>query len=370
MRGVYVGKRQKTALPLVIALVVPLVLIVLFELLRGNTTVMRTWVMGILMPVAQFLGRMWGWIPFAVGELSVVLLGIAVMIWCVRAVVLLIQERDVSALVRRMGVVLVVALWAVAGMNWMWNATYYAPSFSERSGLYPAQYTAEDLLEVTIHFAQKAGELSTQMERDVDGNFAVERDEILSSGVDIYDNIEEEFPCLAMPHVQTKPLLFSKFQSILGFTGVYFPFTGEANVNVHSPTVSLPVTVAHEMAHQRLIAQEQEANFIGIAASVASDDVTYQYSGYLFGLIQLSNALQPLVPEVWSAIVEEYFTAEMRSDWNGISAYWQTFESPVEEIATAQYDTFLKGNDQALGMLSYGACVDLLVTYYGTEHEK
>ena len=40
--------------------------------------------------------------------------------------------------------------------------------------------------------------------------------------------------------------------------------------------------------------------------------------------------------------------------------------SPVEETAGQVYDSFLKGNGQKLGMRSYGACVDLLVAYFGT----
>ena len=37
----------------------------------------------------------------------------------------------------------------------------------------------------------------------------------------------------------------------------------------------------------------------------------------------------------------------------------------VEETAEQVYDSFLKGNDQELGIRSYGACVDLLVAYFG-----
>ena len=51
-------------------------------------------------------------------------------------------------------------------------------------------------------------------------------------------------------------------------------------------------------------------------------------------------------------------------DWNDNNVYWQELESPVEQAAEQAYDSFLKGNGQELGMRSYGACVDLLVTYY------
>jgi hypothetical protein len=146
---------------------------------------------------------------------------------------------------------------------------------------------------------------------------------------------------------------------------MYFPFTGEANVNVDAPLCLLPATIAHEMAHQRMVASELEANFVGIAACTTSDDPVYQYSGYLMGLLQLCNALYPLDVESWRAIVTDYFTPELVADWNDNNAYWAALSSPVEETAGNLYDSFLKSNDQALGMQSYGACVDLILAYYG-----
>ena len=177
-----------------------------------------------------------------------------------------------------------------------------------------------------------------------------------------------EYPFLALEgQTAAKPIFFSRLQSRLGFTGVYFPFTGEANVNVDAPACLLPATVAHEMAHQRMVASEQEANFVGILAAVTSGDPVYQYSGYLMGLIQLCNALAPVDRGAWQDIVQRYFTQELADDWNDNNAYWAALASPVETAAEQVYDSFLKGNGQKLGMRSYGACVDLLAAYFGGE---
>ena len=168
-----------------------------------------------------------------------------------------------------------------------------------------------------------------------------------------------------MDSVRAKPIFFSRFQSRLGFTGMYFPFTGEANVNVDAPACLVPATIAHEMAHQRMVASELESNFVGIAACVTGEDVTYQYSGYLMGLIQLCNALYDVAPQTWQAIARSTFTAELSQDWQDNNQYWAAMRSPVEDRAEQVYDSFLKGNGQSLGIRSYGACVDLLVTYFG-----
>ena len=259
-------------------------------------------------------------------------------------------------------------LWLWCGFCWLWNAAYYASSFQEKSGLRVQPYPVETLIQVTALFAQRAAECSTQVERDENGRFAVSRDEILARGPEVYENVAREYPFLALEgQTAAKPIFFSRLQSRLGFTGVYFPFTGEANVNVDAPACLLPATVAHEMAHQRMVASEQEANFVGILAAVTSGDPVYQYSGYLMGLIQLCNALAPVDRGAWQDIVQRYFTQELADDWNDNNAYWAALASPVETAAEQVYDSFLKGNGQKLGMRSYGACVDLLAAYFGGE---
>ena len=60
-------------------------------------------------------------------------------------------------------------------------------------------------------------------------------------------------------------------------------------------------------------------------------------------------------------------TPELSTDWEDNNAYWRALESPVEEAAAQTFDTFLKSNGQDLGIQSYGACVDLLVTWFGDE---
>ena len=85
------------------------------------------------------------------------------------------------------------------------------------------------------------------------------------------------------------------------------------------------------------------------------------------GLIQLCNALYSVSPDTWYDIAGRTFTLELAIDWEDNNAYWKALESPMETVAGDMYDSFLKGNDQELGIRSYGACVDLLVHYYGPE---
>lgn len=339
-------------------LAVPAALIGLFYLVRGNQAWMEVWVLHVIAPVEQCLGRFWSFLPFSAAELLVTLAGAWLLLYPLRA----LWKKEFK---RRVIPWLAVLLWLWCGLDWMWNAAYYAKSFSQRSGLAPQPYTVEELALTTAYFAQNAAALSSQVQRDEAGHFAESQRDYFDRGPELYQNLEREFPCLRMKSVKTKPMyLWSKLQSDLGFTGVYFPFTGEANVNIDAPACLRPAVIAHEMAHQRMVASELEANFVGVVACTSCDDLTFQYSGYLTGLIQLCNALYSASPDAWYDIAGRTFTPELAVDWKDNNDYWSALESPAEDMAGDVYDSFLKKNDQELGIRSYGACVDLLVNYY------
>ena len=213
------------------------------------------------------------------------------------------------------------------------------------------------------YFTQQVNAAAQAVPRDGDGLFAATRDEIFAASTGIYENSYEEFPFLHQEDREPKRMLFSKALSAMGFTGYYAGFTGESVLNVDSPACMLPVTIAHELAHQRGIASEQECNFIAIAVSTASGNPLYVYSGYLSGYVHLSNALYRADRERWRALRSE-LAPEVLLDLQYNSAYWDQWESPVDDVSQAVYDALLKSYGQADGVQSYGTVVDLLVAYY------
>ena len=342
----------------------PAALVGLFYLLKGNRAVMDFWVYRVAGPVEQALGRFWAVCEFSALEALGALAVLCSLLCLIYALVRLVNTKNWGRFGRLMAGLLACWLWLFAALCWMWNAAYYASTFSQRSGFTARTYSVEELAKATDWFAQKAGEFSTQVKRDEAGHFDEDLNDLFHRSVRVYDNISEEFPLLDMEAVEPKPFLLSPVQSRMGFTGMYSPFTGEANVNVAAPLCLIPSTMAHELAHQRMVSSEQEASFLGITAGILSDDPAFQYSCYLSGLINLCNALYPLDPEGWQEIVQRNFTKELAQDWNDNNAYWAALAGPVDEAAGNAYDAFLKHNDQKLGMQSYGACVDLLMAYF------
>ena len=251
-----------------------------------------------------------------------------------------------------------------AGFCLLWGVNYYADSFQQQSGIYARSCTVEELEAVTADFAHQLAQAADNVQRDENGCFAVSRQEIFAAATSVYAPSYEEFPCLRMKDHTSKAISCSTVLSAMDFTGFYFPFTGEANLNVDCPASFLPSTIVHEMAHQRGIASEQECNFIAIAVSLASGDPVYRYSGLLMGYVHLGNALYRADPDRWQVIrdtLPDTVVADLRQN----SAYWAAFEGPVNDAASKVYDSFLKSNGESRGVQSYGTVVDMLMAYYG-----
>ena len=230
--------------------------------------------------------------------------------------------------------------------------------------MYARESTPEELAQVTEYFARQLADCAGQVRRDENGLFAESRDDIFADSVRVFDGVYDAFPCLRMEDRVPKGVRFSTALSAMDFTGFYFPFTGEANLNIDSPACYLPSTIAHEMAHQRGIASEQECNFIAIAASTTADSAAYRYSGWLMGFTYLSNALYRADPEAWQSVrvlLPDTVVADLRDN----SAYWTAFEGPVNDAAQKVYDSFLKSSGDPRGTQSYGTVVDMLMAYYG-----
>ena len=318
-------------------------------------------------PYKLFWGGVWAHVPFSAAELLwtvLVLACVAYVGFAVRAVVRRRGLRAVTIAQRVLGAA-AIALWVYLGYTLLWGTEFYVTPVEERMGVADEPVSVQQLTDVTRLFAEKAAALADSVERDETGCFTGDKKALLEASKDVYTALEEQYPFLAAPHRAPKAMFYSRLMSEMQYTGFFFPFTGEANVNVHMPVCFLPVTAAHELSHVRGVAPEQTANFLAILACDTCGIPEFAYSGALFGYLHLSNALYGADPEAWTEI-RDMLPDGAKADLAQNNAYWAQFSSPVTTVANTAYDGFLKSYGQEQGMKSYGAVVDLLVAYYGT----
>ncbi len=346
-------------------LVVNALVLALFFLLRSQRAVMNAVSRCFAMPLERALGRLWGLVPFSVAELCYALAFLGLFVFLIRSVALLWRaEYKREVLYRRVMGLLNALLSLYAAFCLLWGVNYYTDDFCDMSGIRAAPVAREDLVAVTRFFAEQTALSADGFARGADGVYAVPREESLALAPALYEGMYAEFPFLRIP-VDPKPkgIFFSRVMSAMNVTGLYFPFTGESNLNMDFPAALFPSTVAHELAHRRGIASEQQCNFLAVLASTRSDDAAYRYSGWLLGYIHLSNALYTIAPEEWGDIREQ-LPATVIADLRAASDYWAQYDGATARASGRAYDAMLKSYGDELGMQSYGAVVDLLVSYY------
>ncbi len=339
--------------------------IILLHLLTRSGRLQMIWISKhLIRPIHRTLAIWTSHVPFSVAELLIALFVILATVYLVFQIIALIRKPEkLKRLYRTLISFVAAGLVIYAGFCMLWGVYYYGDDFITVSGLKNEKVSIDELAEVTEYFAVMANEYSSKITRDTSGVYIVDYKAVLSGSDEVYGKIEKDHPCLEGPAVKAKGVVCSRIMSYLDFTGFFFPFTAEANVNVETPSAYFASTVAHELAHQRGVAKEQEANFVAVLASLEYGAPDYVYSAAVLAFTHLGNALYDADYERWKEICSG-LNEEVLADLRANREYWQRFETPVQKASNTVYESFLYSYDQDLGLKSYGACVDLLVNYY------
>ncbi len=247
----------------------------------------------------------------------------------------------------------------------MHGANYYRLPLADLMKLPNRQYTAEDLYDVTCDIAKKAAKIREDLPEDQNGCaiFSTSENEILKFADDCYDSVSGDYPFLKTGVRRVKPVMFSHYWSYTATTGVYCPWTAEANINNDVPQYRIPHTATHEIAHTMGIAKEDECNFISWLACSQSGIKDFEYSGYLAAFTYCINTLYDADKELWKKALSECSDGMMR-DLENDNTYWDSFKGEIMENSQNFNDSFIKANGVESGILSYDLMVELLLRYY------
>ena len=238
---------------------------------------------------------------------------------------------------------------------------YRGTPLDQKLGLNRRAVSKEELYQTAMILAERVNAEADELTYREDG-FSImphafgEMNDLL---LDAYESV----PVADSLTSRIKPVMLSRAMSYTHITGVYTFFTGEANLNVYFPDYTLPYTAAHELAHQRGIAREDEANFVAFLACQASDEAYIRYSGYLNLYEYVAGELYAADPELYRQ-VNATLSPSVRGELSAFSRFFDQFrDSAVGEVSGAINDTFLTIHGTE-GVRSYGMVVDLAVAYF------
>ena len=179
-----------------------------------------------------------------------------------------------------------------------------------------------------------------------------------------YETLCDMYPDFQRLHSETKPVILSEPWTYTHISGIFTFFTGEANVNVNYPDFIVVSSAAHEMAHQRGINKEAEANFIAYLVCSLSDDPYIRYAGALDVLNSVMNNLYSADKALWQRANAE-MPKEVKWENAAYSGFFDKYrENVAEKVTTAVNNAYISSNNQPAGVKSYGLVVDLVVAYY------
>ena len=155
---------------------------------------------------------------------------------------------------------------------------YQRESFSEKSGLEAKQYTMEELKTVCLWLIEEVNSLAGQVERSDSGTMILAGPaEEEPDAVQAMKKLVEEYPDLKGYYPHPKPVCISEILSYQNLSGVYSPFTIEANFNTDMIDYNIPFTLCHELSHLRGFMQEEEANFIAFLAYIGFGKQDFEF---------------------------------------------------------------------------------------------
>ena len=257
---------------------------------------------------------------------------------------------------------------AVIGILFVWSFApgYFGSTLDKKLGLERKKVSREELIHTATVLAEELNALADEIVFLADGTSLMpySYDEMNRKLLSAYDSFCQKQDFIDHFHSRVKPVMLSEPMSYTHITGVYTFFTGEANINVNFPDYTIPFTAAHELAHQRGIAREDEANFIAFLVCMESEDPYLRYSAYLSVFEYVASALHSTDREAYRDI---YATLPrgVKAEETAYSKFFVKYRKNVAaSVSQSVSNNYLISQGAPQGTRSYNMVVDLAVAYY------
>ena len=322
--------------------------------------------------LSQLISLITGLVPISLAEIIILILPILLVVLLIKFIIHLVKDRDNLKINAVKGLINISCALSVVIFSFtiLGGLNYYRYPFSYYSNLEIEKYSLEELYGLTMQLTEQANELRSQIPR-VDGkdvyDLSMSNYKLAKEANRAMKNLSKDYPVFSGRYAAPKPVLMSRFMSYAEITGIFIPFTMEANVNVDIPDYAIGYTMLHEMAHQRGFMREDEANYIAYLAGISSDNIDLQYSSVMLALISSGNALYSRDSDLYFEI-RSIYSDGIINDIRANTEYWVKYEDTVvSTVSNKINDTYLKANAQVDGVQSYGRMVDLLLAKYRAE---
>ena len=250
---------------------------------------------------------------------------------------------------------------------WSFSAGYSGAPLEEKLDMERQPVTAEQLFDTGSILLEKITPILQSDIRFGETGASImpySRDTLNDLLNEAYKKACEKYAFLPRLHSKLKFIALSDLMTYTHISGVYSYYTGETNINLNYPDYTLPFTCAHEMAHQRGIAKEEEASFVAFLVCSESDDPYIRYSALLSVYEYVADALYQADPGLYASLSNRMPYGVYYEEAAFSKFFAQYRNSTASKVSGVVNDTYLKLQGQSAGAKSYDLVVDLAVSYF------
>lgn len=304
-------------------------------------------------------------VPFSIAEAVVFTLPLLFTL----AVILIVRKMKKGgseSLRRIMAFFLALILFLVSAFVFNGSPGYFGERIYEKLGLDTSELTAEELYAACVYLESRMSLAVDSGKIVQDGTGATvmpysvgETAYRISS---LFDSFRDAYGFPQSFRSNPKILVSSPIVTYTHISGLYCDYTGEININVNYPDYVVVSTIAHEMAHQRGVAPEDEANFMAYATLTRSDDPYLVYAGCLDAFNTIASYLNKASGELYKDVVTD-LPDVVRQDLTAYSEFFKAYrQNKAAEVTNRINDAYLKSQGTS-GTVSYDEATYLIVRY-------
>ena len=310
-------------------------------------------------PIRVSMSFLSGFIPFSLFEIFFILLLPALLL----LIVLLVRStKTLASALRRilsiLGVVSILFSGYLAVMTIPYNTTPISVHLSIKDG----DVDADEIYRATVIARDEVNRLAEELTGEGVTEFPYSREELSKMISDAYARVSEEVPFFYAFDSTYKEIINAGIMSDMGIAGIYMYITGEANVNTLYPDYDTTFSAAHELAHQRGINRENEANFMAFYVLSESEDVYLRYSAYLNIYEYLASALYRSDKALYAKVRDGLNPRAVKDIAASQAITREHQQSPLFELMNKVNDAYLKSNGTE-GVVTYGYVARLAAQY-------
>ncbi len=305
------------------------------------------------------------WIPFSLAEMLIILIPLILISLLAIGIYVTVRGNN-RQYVRLISILLSVLSFFYTAFVFTLAPGYKTPTLDVKLDLARKPVSAEELYDTGIWLNDQIQPLLDELLFYPGGASVMpySLDEMNRKLNDAYKIAAGKYDFISSLRSNIKYVVLSEPMSYTHITGVYTYFTGEANLNINFPDYTLPYTAAHEFAHQRGIAREDEANFVAFLTSVESEDPYILYSAYVNMLEYVMSALASADKEQYATLYRQ-LDSRVTGEFNAYAEFYEKYrENVAANVSGVINDSYLQSQGVTVGSKSYGLVVDLTVAYY------